>query len=64
MYFQYGGLTDSSGNANVGSNGPYWSSAPNGSGNAYYLNINSSNVSPSSVSPRYKGLSVRCVANF
>ena len=46
---------------NVGSNGNYWSSTPNGTNNAYNLNFNSSNVNPANNNNRYNGNSVRLV---
>ena len=46
---------------NVGSNGNYWSSTPNGSNNAYNLNFNASNVNPANNNNRYNGRSVRLV---
>ena len=44
----------------VGSDGDYWSSTPNGSGKAWYLDFNSSSVGMNS-SNRCGGLSVRLV---
>lgn len=46
---------------NVGSNGNYWSSTPNGS-NAYNLNFNSGNCNVNN--NRNNGFSVRCVKEF
>ena len=46
---------------NVGSNGNYWSSTPNGATNAYNLNFNSGNVNPANNNNRYNGFSVRLV---
>ena len=46
---------------NVGSNGNYWSSSPNGSDNAYNLNFNGSNLNMNN-NNRYNGQSVRLVA--
>ena len=48
---------------NVGRNGNYWSSTPNGA-NAYNLNINSSGVNPSNSNNRSNGFLVRCVAEL
>ncbi|MBF0647881.1 hypothetical protein IR083_03490 [Dysgonomonas sp. GY75] len=48
---------------NVGTNGYYWSSSPNGT-NGYNLNFNSSNVNPSDNNNRANGLTVRCIAAF
>ena len=45
---------------NVGSNGYYWSSAPNGA-NARNLNFNASNVNPLNNNNRANGFPVRCV---
>ena len=45
----------------VGSDGYYWSSTPNGTNNAYYLDFSSSNVYPASNYDRYYGRSVRLV---
>ena len=59
-----GGNANSGGINNVGSNGYYWSSTPNGSDNAYNLNLNSSNANPSNNNNRYNGYSVRCLALF
>ena len=63
MYFQYSGFADSSGNANVGTSGDYWSSTPDGSDVAYRLNLHSSSANPSYTSYRCYGYSVRCLAN-
>ncbi len=63
MYFQYSGNAVSGGISNVGSSGYYWSSTPNGSINAYYLYLNSSRALPSDYYSRYRGFSVRCLAN-
>ncbi|GHV36410.1 hypothetical protein FACS1894178_7590 [Bacteroidia bacterium] len=48
---------------NVGTNGNYWSSTPNGSENAYNLNFNSSNANTNN-NNRKNGQSVRCVAEL
>ena len=48
--------------SNAGSLGYYWSSVATSSSYAYSLYFNSSNVSPSSDTYRYRGQSVRCVA--
>ena len=64
MYFQYSGNAYSGGINNVGSDGYYWSSTPNGSGLAYNLYLSSSFAVPSSNYNRYLGFSVRCLANF
>ena len=45
----------------AGSNGYYWSSTPNGSSYAYYLNFLSGYIH-ASYGYRYHGFSVRCVA--
>lgn len=45
----------------VGLNGYYWSSAPNGNGLAYYLNFDSGYVFPASVNDRYRACPVRLV---
>ena len=62
MYFQYNGYVVSSGNFEVGSNGFYWSSVPNGLSSAYRLHISSSVVDTYSNVDRYGGYSVRCLA--
>jgi len=49
---------------NVGSNGNYWSSTPNGDSNGYRLNFNSSSVNPSNNANRYNGYSVRCLVSL
>ena len=60
----YGGLP-AAGNRNgsnfnnAGDNGNYWSSTPNDSENANYLNFNSNNVNPQNNNNRYNGYSVR-----
>ena len=48
---------------NVGSNGNYWSSTPNGSDNAWNLNFNSGNVNMNN-NNRCNGQSVRLVQAF
>lgn len=48
---------------NVGSKGNYWSSTPNNSNNAYYLNFNSSSQDINN-NNRNNGQSVRLVAEF
>ncbi|MDR1156623.1 MAG: fibrobacter succinogenes major paralogous domain-containing protein, partial [Bacteroidales bacterium] len=47
--------------SNVSMGGTYWSSSANG-GSAFYLNFNSSTVSPASTGARSHGFSVRCVS--
>ena len=49
---------------NMGSNGNYWSSAPNSAANAYNLNFNSGNVNPLNNNNRANGFSVRPVRAF
>ena len=49
---------------NVGSNGNYWSSAPNSATNAYNLNFNSGNVNPLNNNNRANGFLVRPVRAF
>lgn len=48
---------------NVGSNGYYWSSTPNGS-NGYNLNFNSGNINVNNNNNRNNGFPVRCVQAF
>ncbi len=58
------GYRDCNGNVNnVGSNGNYWSSTPNGSDNAWNLNFNSGGVNINN-NNRCNGLSVRLVQAF
>ena len=45
-----------------GSSGYYWSSTANTNNFAYNLTLNSSNVRPADVGSKYRGFSVRCVA--
>ena len=60
-YLLRGGHLNSSSLGSAGSVGYYWSSTPNGSSLAYYLNFDSGNVG-TYLSSRYNGQSVRCVA--
>ncbi len=46
---------------NVGSKGFYWSTSHNGTGNAFYTQIEASNMSVLNAAYRYKGYSVRLV---
>ena len=58
------GYRNSNGNMyNVGSNGNYWSSTPNGSENAWNLNFNSGGVNMNN-NNRSNGQSVRLVQAF
>ena len=63
MYFQYSGNAYPGGFSAVGSNGYYWSSTPRSSAYAYNFGLGSSTALPSSNNDRYRGLSVRCLAN-
>jgi len=50
----------SAGLNNLGGNGNYWSSSPNGV-NAYNPNFNSTAVNPANNNNRANGFSVRCI---
>jgi hypothetical protein len=45
-----------------GSNGSYWSTSPNGV-SGYYVNFNSTVITPSGFNARATGYSVRCFKN-
>ena len=64
VFLPIAGLRGVNGGANVinvGIRGCYWSSTNNNDNHAYYVNFNTSEVSPQTVSNRVYGLSVRLV---
>ena len=61
--FVYSGYFNGSSAGTRGSSGFYWSSSAGGSGLAYHLYLNSSNVRPGTNSSyKYFGFSVRCIS--
>ena len=63
LYYQRFGLINGGSLIFLGSHGVYWSSTVRGAVDAYYLTFASSNIWPSYYYGRYRGLSVRCMAN-
>ena len=61
--FAFAGNFDSSTPDGQGSRGYYWSSTRYDGTYMYYLNFDTSYISPSSSNSRYNGNAVRCVAN-
>ena len=59
--FAHSGFFDNSTPSSQGTVGRYWSSKLGEPARMYFLNLNGSNVAPSSVSYRYFGYAVRCV---
>ena len=62
LFFVRSGYVNSGSLRNVGSYGYYWSSTVGSSSNAYILYFYSSNVGPTYSDNRYRGYSVRCIA--
>ena len=62
-YLLRGGWLDVSSLVHAGGSGFYWSSTPISSGNTHCLDFNSFYAAASENYPRYRGLSVRCVAD-
>ena len=61
--FTLSGYVTSSSRNLQGSNGNYWSSTVRSSNFAYYLYLNTSNVTPANTNGKNYGFSVRCVAD-
>ncbi|MCQ2319306.1 MAG: DUF1566 domain-containing protein, partial [Bacteroidales bacterium] len=61
VFLPAAGYRNGTGVNNVGSNGRYWSSTPNDTDYAYYLNFGSGGVTPQSSGYRGYGYSVRLV---
>ena len=61
--FTLSGYVISSSRTNQGSNGLYWSSTVVSSNYAYDLGLNTSNVYPASNYDKYRGFSIRCIAD-
>ncbi len=61
--FLYSGNASASAVASRGSQGNYWSSTAYDYSRSYGLALGSSNVSPSSLSYKYLGFSIRCLAS-
>ena len=62
-FFPAAGYVNTSGLANTGSYGLYWSSTIGSAASAYILHFHSSGISPADYNGRYNGFSVRCVAD-
>lgn len=62
LYFVRGGYVNSGDVGYVGNSGYYWSSTSTSATNAYYLHFYSGYLYPSFNGRRYRGSSVRCVA--
>ena len=65
LYFVRSGYVNSGGSLGfAGNNGGYWSGRASSSSYAYYLDFYPSGVRPSDSYSRYRGFSVRCVADW
>ena len=62
LNFVLSGIRHGNSTDGQGSRGDYWSSTAYNNNSAYYLGLDSSNVYPASGNVKYRGLSVRCLA--